>query len=95
MVAQNSAIFSIINKYIVQAAKRIGADLFEITAPEIGKIVDGRKTQNICKDVGTKTVRKQFRGGKMSSKRRTKRTISLKGSSRTSQPTILPSHQMK
>ena len=39
-----------IEKYIVPAAKRIGADLFEIAAPEIGEVVSGRKkTQNICK----------------------------------------------
>ena len=39
-----------IKKYIVPAAKRIGADLFEIAAPEIGEIVSGRKKlENICK----------------------------------------------
>ena len=32
-----------IKKYIVPAAKRIGADLFEIAAPEIGEVVSGRK----------------------------------------------------
>ena len=32
-----------IKKNIVPAAKRIGADLFEIAAPEIGEIVSGRK----------------------------------------------------
>ena len=30
-------------KYIVPAAERIGADLFEIAAPEIGEVVSGRK----------------------------------------------------
>ena len=30
-------------KYIVPAAERIGADLFEIAAPEIGKVVSGQK----------------------------------------------------
>ena len=34
------------------------ADLFEISAPEIGKVVSGRKTQNICSE--TKIVRKQL-----------------------------------
>ena len=44
-----------IKKYIVPAAKRIGADLFEIAAPEIGEVVSGRiKTQNICKICGNK-----------------------------------------
>ena len=32
----------LIKKCIVPAAKRIGADLFEIAAPEIGKVVSGR-----------------------------------------------------
>ena len=32
-----------IKKYIVPAAKRIGADLFGIAAPEIGENVSGRK----------------------------------------------------
>ena len=32
-----------IKKYIVPVAKRIGADLFEIAAPEIGEVVSGRK----------------------------------------------------
>ena len=30
-------------KYIVPAAKRIGADLFEVAAPEMGEVVSGRK----------------------------------------------------
>ena len=52
-------------KYIVPAAKRIGADLFEIAAPEIGEVDSGRKKlKTFAKDVGTKTVRKQLGGGK-------------------------------
>ena len=44
-----------IKKYIVPAAKRIGADLFEIAAPEIGEVVSGRrKLKNICKRRGNK-----------------------------------------
>ena len=54
-----------IKKYIVPAAKRIGAELFEIAAPEIGEVVSGRKKlKPFAKDVGTKTVRKQLGGGK-------------------------------
>ena len=46
-----------IKKYIVLAAKKIGADLFEIAAPEIGEVVSGRtKLKTFAKDVGTKTV---------------------------------------
>ena len=74
-----------IKKYIVPAAKRIGADLFEIAAPEIGEVVSGRKKlKTLAKDVGTKTVRKQLGGGKKKSKRRTRRTISQKSSSKIS-----------
>ena len=72
-------------KYIVPAAKRIGADLFEIAAPDIGEIVSGRKQLKMSvKNVGTKTVRKQLGGGKKKSKRRTRRTISRKSSSKIS-----------
>ena len=35
--------FPFFKKYIVPAAKRIGPDLFEIAAPEIGEVVSGRK----------------------------------------------------
>ena len=67
-----------IKKYIVPAAKRIGADLFEIAAPEIGKVVSGRKKlKTFAKDVGTKTFRKQLGGGKKKSKRRTAITRSI------------------
>ena len=38
-----TAIPFIKNIYILPAAKRIGADMFEIAAPEIGKVVSGRK----------------------------------------------------
>ena len=67
-----------IKKYIVPAAKRIGADLFEIPAPEIGKVVSGRKKlKTFAKDVGTKTVRKQLGGGKRKFKRKTNRNRSI------------------
>ena len=74
-----------IKKYIVPAAKIIGADLFEIAAPEIGEVVSGRKKlKTFAKDVGKKTVQKQLGGGKKKSKRRTRRTISRKSSSKIS-----------
>ena len=38
-----------IKKYIVPAAKKIGAGLFEIAAPEIGEVVSGRKNSKHCK----------------------------------------------
>ena len=73
-----------IKKYIIPAAKRIGGDLFGIAAPEIGESVHGRKKlKTFAKDVGRKTVRKQLGGGKKKSKRRTRRAISQKISSKT------------
>ena len=57
-----------IKKYIVPTAKRIGEDLFEITAPEIGEVVsECKKLIAFAKDVGTKTVGKQLEGGKKNS----------------------------
>ena len=74
----------LLKKYIVPAAKRIGADLFEIAAPEIGEVVSGRKKlKTFAKDVGTKTVRKQLGGGKKKSKRKTARTRSISRKSRS------------
>ena len=66
-----------IKKYIVPALKRIGANLFEIVAPEIGEVVIGRKKlTTFAKDVGTRTVRKQLGDGKKKYKRRYGRTRS-------------------
>ena len=49
--------FPLLEKYIVPAAKRIGAKLFEIAALEIGKVVIGqKKLKTFAKYVGTKTV---------------------------------------
>ena len=73
-----------IKKNKVPAAKRIGADLFEIAAPEIGEVVSGhKKLKAFAKDVGTKTVRKQLGGGKKKSKRRTAGTRSISRKSRS------------
>ena len=74
---------SFIKKFIVPAAKRIGADLFEIAAQEIGEVVSGqKKLKKFAKDVETKTVRKQLGGGKKKSLRRTRRATSRKSSSK-------------
>ena len=75
---------SFIKKYIVPVEKKIGADLFEIAAPEIGEFVSGRKElKTFAKDVGTKTVRKQVGGGKKKYKRRSGGTRSISGKSRS------------
>ena len=70
---------------IVPAAKRIGADLFEIAAPEIGEILSGhKKLKTLAKDAGTKTFWKQLGFSKKKSKRRTRRAISRKSRSKNS-----------
>lgn len=63
-----------IKKFIVPAAKRVGADFLELAAPEIGDVITGKKNvKTFAKDVGRKTVRKQLGGGK-----RKKRVIKTK-----------------
>ena len=46
-------------KYVVPAAKRIGADLFEMAAPEIREVTSGQK-QNISKHLQKTLEQKQF-----------------------------------
>ena len=69
-----------LRKYIVPAAKRIGADLLEFAVPEIAEVVSGRKNiKSAAKSVGRQTLRKQLGEGQ-GSRRRTggsrKRTAS-------------------
>ena len=72
----------LLKKCLVPAAKTIGADFFEIAAPEIGEVVGGRKnTQYIGK--------KQFENNwdvkkrKPNVKQKKTRSISRKGKSKT------------
>ncbi len=61
-----------LRKFIVPAAKRVGADLLEFAAPEIGDVITGKKkVKTFAKSVGGKTLRKQLGGGKV--KRKPKR----------------------
>ena len=54
-------------KYIVPAAKRVGADLLEFAVPEIAEVVSGRKNfKTAGKSVGRQTLRKQLREGSRS-----------------------------
>ena len=58
-----------LRKYIVPAAKRVGADLLEFAALEIGEVISGRKSfKSAAKSVGKQTLRKQLGEG---SRRRT------------------------
>ena len=75
-----------LRKYVVPAAKRIGADMLEFAAPEIGEVFSGRKSfKSAAKSVGKKTLRKQLgEGSRRSSKqRRIIPTKSTKQSSRS------------
>ena len=52
------------SKYIVQAAKRVGADLLEFAVQEIAEVVSGRKNfKTAAKKVGRQTLRKQLGEG--------------------------------
>ena len=53
-----------LRKYVVPAAKRIGADMLEFAVPEIAEVVIGRKNfKTAAKSVGKKTLRKQLGEG--------------------------------
>ena len=53
-----------LRKYIVPAAKRVGADLLAFAVPEIADVVKGRKKfQTAAKNVGRQTLRKQLGSG--------------------------------
>ena len=53
-----------LRKYVVPAAKRVGADLLELAVPEIAEVVSGRKNfKTAAKRVGKRTLKKQLGGG--------------------------------
>ena len=59
-----------LRKYIVPAAKRVGADLLEFAVPEIAEVVIGRKSfKTAAKSVGKQTLRKQLGEGEGSRRR--------------------------
>ena len=60
-----------LRKYVVPAAKRIGADMLEFAVPEIGEVVSGRKNfKTAAKSVGKKTLKKQLGEGEGQGSRR-------------------------
>ena len=79
-----------LRKYIVPAAKRVGADLLEFAVPEIAEVVSGRKNiKTAAKSVGRQTLRKQLgegsRKGKGGSRKRSaSRVIPTKSAKQTS-----------
>ena len=53
-----------LRKYIVPAAKRVGADLLEFAVPQIAEVVSGRKNfTTAAESVGRQTLRKQLGEG--------------------------------
>ena len=73
-----------LRKYIVPAAKRVGADLLEFAVPEIGEVISGRKNfKTAAKSVGKQTLRKQLGEGEGSRRR----TVSRKRTGRRIIPT--------
>ena len=74
-----------LRKYIVPAAKRVGADSLEFAVPEIAEVLSGRKNfETAAKSVGKQTPKKQL--GEGSRKRTGSRIIptnSTKQSSRS------------
>ena len=76
-----------LDKYIVLAAKRVGADLLEFAVPEIAEVVSCRKNiKTAAKSVGRQTLRKQLGEG---SRRRTA------GSRKRSADRVIPTKSSK
>ena len=70
-----------LRKYIVQAAKRVGADLLEFAAPEIGEVISGRKSfKSAAKSVGKQTLQKQLGEGQGSASGREPQAYGRQGS---------------
>ena len=56
--------FPVFRKYIVPAAKRVGADFLEFAVPENVEVVGGRMNfKTAAKSVGKQTLRKQLGSG--------------------------------
>ena len=71
-----------LRKYVIPAAKRVGADLLEFSVPEIAEVVSCRKNfKTAAKSVGKKTLKKQLGEGKK--QRKIIPTKSTKQSSRS------------
>ena len=72
-----------LRKYIVSAAKRVGANLLEFAVPEIAEVVSGRLNfKTAAKNVGRQTMRKQLVSG--SKKRIASRVIPTKSAKQIS-----------
>ena len=50
-----------LRRYVVPAAKGVGADMLDMAAPENGNVPTGKKKfKSVAADVGKKTLRKQL-----------------------------------
>ena len=59
-----------LRKYVVPAAKRIGADMLEFAVPELAEVVSGRKNfKTAAKTMGKQNLRKQLGEGEGSRRR--------------------------
>ena len=68
-----------LRKYIVPAAKRVGADLLEFAVPEMADVVSGKKNfKTAAINVGRQTLRKHLGCGKQ------KKSIPVKNLKRSS-----------
>ena len=53
-----------LRNFVVPAAKRIGADMLEFTAPENGEVISGRNSfKSTATSVGKQTLKKQLGSG--------------------------------
>ena len=78
-----------LRKYIVPAAKRVGADLLEFAAPEIGEVISGRKSfKSAAKSVGKQTLKKQLGEGSRGGGSKQKRIIPTKSTKQSSRSLI-------
>ena len=88
-----------LRKYVVPAAKRIGADMLEFAVPEIAEVVSGRKNfQTAAKSVGKKTLKKQLGEGEGEGSRRRKTAVGVRQGSRWTskkQKRIIPTKSTK
>ena len=84
-----------LRKYVVPAAKRIGADMLEFAVPEIAEVVSGRKNfKTAAKSVGKKTLRKQL--GQGAGNRRVVGSASVRqGSRKRTASRIIPTKSTK
>ena len=83
-----------LRKYIVPAAKSVGADLLEFAVPEIAEVVSGRKNlKTAAKSVGRQTLRKQLGEGS----RRLKGAVGVRqaGSRKRSASRVIPTKSTK